>query len=95
MSEIDELKKRLDTLERENSRLRGAAKKPQETTTVVGTWKGHPILRFEGPFRPFSIGLKKASLILQKIEDVKFFVEHNKHKMGVSSEDEEPDGTSR
>lgn len=82
----DEILERLKRLEDENRRLQSllvakpavpvAAIKP--TKTYVDLWQGKPILRFDGPFKPFGIGWKKASVILECFDALKFFVENNK-----------------
>jgi hypothetical protein len=88
VSEIDNLKKRLTALEQENARLRKGSGPPKETVTVAGSYKGFPVLRFEGPFRPLTIGLKKLSVSLEKLEDVRFFVENNRHKLARTPDDD-------
>lgn len=86
MTEMNDLKKRLTALEQENARLRKTSGKAREVVTVVGTYKGFPILRFEGPFRPFCIGVGKASAILEKLDDIRFFVENNRHRLPPAGE---------
>ena len=76
MNEEDDLKRRIQELERENSRLREKAVAQSPTiTTRVPTYKGHPVITFEGSFRPFSFGVRKAAAILERIDDVVAFVE--------------------
>lgn len=90
MNEQDILKRRKE-LERENQSLRkaiGGSGKPKETTTVVGMYKGHPIITFEGEFRPFSLGVRKGSVILAKIEELRHFVENNRKHLGKPTEEE-------
>ena len=92
MSENDEILRRLKALEEENLRLKKqlqTTETPIEvkpTTTHVTLWKGHPVIRFEGPFRPFSLGLRKASVVLEKIDDVRFFVENNQQHLAAASD---------
>ena len=93
MTDTESILRRLEELERENQKLKAKIAdnepQPKETTSHVSMFKGHPIITFSGPFRPFSIGLKKASVILEKIDDVRYFVENNKKYLGVAG-DEEP-----
>ncbi len=84
MTTNDEITKRIAALELENAKLKTQlghqTPTVKQTTTHVATWKGHPVLHFEGNFRPFAVGLKKCSLILERLEDVKFFVESKNEK---------------
>lgn len=90
MSDYETLAKRLQQLEEENQRLKRQVtpteKPPKPLTTHVSMFKGRPVITFEGPFRPFSFGLKKASAILQKIDDVKFFVQNNINHLNASTD---------
>jgi hypothetical protein len=74
-----EIRKKLEELEKENASLKkiiaDSGDRVRETTTKITTYKGHPVISFSGMFRPFSIGLKKAIIILDKIDDVQAFVE--------------------
>ena len=80
----DDILVRLQKLEYENRRLQSllitkpAATDAKKTTTYVDLWQGKPILRFDGEFKPFGIGWKKASVILECIDSLKIFVENNK-----------------
>jgi len=95
MSEMDEIHRRLNQLESENEQLKqqlratATAAKPKVTTTFVAMWQGHPVIRFEGNFRPFGLGLKKAAIVLEKIDDVKHFVENNKQHLHTAPDDAE------
>jgi hypothetical protein len=87
----DEILARLNKLEEENRKLRAQVSgQPQapvkQTTTYVALWKGNPILRFDGAFKPFGIGWKKASIILECIDSVRMFVEQNRNKLGASDQ---------
>lgn len=90
MSTNEEILKRLAALEAENAKLKsqvGSAGPPvKPTMTYVTTYKGHPLLRFEGNFRPFGLGLKKCSLVLERLEDVRYFVESNKNLLASAPE---------
>lgn len=93
MSNEKDILKRLDDLERENQRLRklaGDAAGPKKTETFVSMFKGHPVITFTGAFRPFTLGLRKASVVIEKIEDVKHFVANNKQHLGKDSGEDEP-----
>ncbi len=83
----DDILSRLQSLEEENRRLRRAAGiKPLETTTFVSMWKNLPVITFETTTgRPFTFGVKKAMTILEKIEDIKKFV--NEYKNYKSPDD--------
>jgi hypothetical protein len=85
----DEMKRRLEELERENARLKGEKIiKPEDIQTITGVFQGHPVLKFEGPFRPFTLGLRKSWIVIQKIDDIRRFVELNKHQLPHSSDGE-------
>ena len=94
MNNEQDILRRLDELERENQRLRklaGDAAGPKKTETVVSMFKGHPVITFTGAFRPFTLGLRKASVVLEKIEEVKHFVANNKqHLAKTGYDDAEP-----
>ena len=101
MGQDDDLKKRLESLERENKELknaigRGAA--PNKTIRcTVGEYMGHPTITFETGGRPFSLGLRKAAIVLRCIEYVKRFVtQHNAEikDCEVVDEDSEEKGDS-
>lgn len=75
--------RRLHDLEEENAKLKRQLEStdrpdPNVITTHVSMRNGLPVIRFEGAFRPFRIGLRKASIILEKLDDVRSFVESNK-----------------
>lgn len=77
MATNEEILKKLRELEEENERL----KKAQETDTnlkvVEGEYRGHPTLTFHGPFKPFTLGVRKLSIIKQNWPDVESFL--NRH----------------
>ena len=86
--------RRLHDLEEENSRLRRQLKAtgqpdPNTVTTHVSMRNGLPVMRFEGAFRPFGIGLRKASIILDKIDDMRLFVESNKQYLADALDPDE------
>lgn len=85
-----EMLKRLQELEEENARLRSAAKSDAGKELIVseGEYKGHPTLTFEGPFRSFTLGLKKLSVIKSAWPQVDSFLQrHNKVKLSDYDDD--------
>ena len=77
-AEIDtqEILKRLKALEEENARLRKTtlSNVPKPVTVTEGEYMGHPTLSFEGPCKPFTIGLKKLSIIKEVWPQVELFL---------------------
>lgn len=83
--EIERLKAQID-------RLKGAKKRAEEFSVREDTYKGYPILVFEGPtvMKPFSMGLGKLQVIRANWEKVTEFIDKNKDKPSkVSSEVEQ------
>jgi hypothetical protein len=80
-SEIDAqaILKRLQALEEENARLRTAAKPKAEAklTVIEGEYNGHPTLTFQGPFRQFTLGIKKLSVVKEAWPQVESFLQRN------------------
>ena len=80
-AEVDtqEILKRLKALEDENARLRKVSNSsPVKPLTVTeGEYMGHPTLTFEGPCKPFTIGLKKLSIVKQALPQIELFL--NRH----------------
>jgi len=78
MNSDDELKKRLEALERENRALKDAMSRGSQSAKTIfysiGDYKGHPTISFEGACRPFSLGLKKAAVVLVCAEQIREFV---------------------
>jgi hypothetical protein len=68
----DEKDKRIRELEQELARIK------RQIVITEEEYKGNPVLRFTGDFRPFSIGAKKAEVIILSIDRIKEF--YNKHK---------------
>src|SRR5690349_13886914 len=75
--ETEDLRNRLKELEEENRKLREGQQPGRSSaiSTRIAMYKGHPVISFEGPFRPFSLGVRKASAIMEKIDDLMAFVE--------------------
>ena len=88
MNENEKLQNRLRELERENARLRKKSG-DQKITAREDDYKGHPILTFEGPFRAFSLGLKKLRAVIACPDQVKAFL--NKHANKTANEAGESD----
>jgi hypothetical protein len=84
MDREEEMRARLEELERENERLKSKlaagpdAKIPSSAT--ISLYQGKPVIRFAGSFKPFGFGLQKAKVILNHLEDIKFFVENNERR---------------
>jgi len=78
-SDEQEMLKRLRELEEENARLRNA--RPPDTgaklSVTEGDYKGHPTLTFEGPFRSFTLGLKKLTVIKELWPQVEAFLDRH------------------
>ena len=90
-SDEQEMLKRLRELEEENARLRSTVKSSANAKLVVteGEYKGHPTLTFEGPVRPFSLGLRKLQLIKEAWPEIEAFLQrHAKTKQSESKDDE-------
>lgn len=74
-TDIDALEKRLKKLEAENAQLRQSSGGRQPVTVREDMYLGNPILNFEGPFRPFSLGLTKLKAIKACSAEVDAFLE--------------------
>jgi hypothetical protein len=77
MSE-DELRKKIELLERENAQLK-ASKRPAEYAVREDKYKGHPVLVFEGPslIRPMTLGVGKLKAISASSVQIRdFLVRH-------------------
>lgn len=81
MNGDDDLKKRIEALEKENRALRDVVSNPAKRNVIVvseGSYQGHPTITFEAGGRPFTLGLRKASVVLYCAEHVRRFVARNK-----------------
>ncbi len=74
MGDIENKDDKIRELEDEIARLKG------QVVVTEEEFRGHPVLRFTGVFRPFTLGLSKCRAILKSIETIKSFVE--KHEKG-------------
>lgn len=84
MKDEDELRKKIEALENENRALRNAVSRPGKQNVIVvseGSYQGHPTITFEAGGRPFTLGLRKASVVLYCAEHVKRFI--GKHKAEI------------
>lgn len=81
--DTQEILKRLQALEEENARLRkatvSAVVKP--VTVTEGEYMGHPTLSFDGPCKPFTIGLKKLSIIKEVWPQVEHFIDRQANNL--------------
>jgi len=75
MEEYEDAKEnRIRELEEELARMKG------EVVITEEEYKGHPVLRFSGAFRPFSLGVSKCKVILKSFDRIKSFIEkHDKN----------------
>jgi phosphoenolpyruvate synthase/pyruvate phosphate dikinase len=81
MNAEDDLRKRIEALERENKTLREAPGRPTKANAIVvteGTYKGHPTITFEVTGRPFTLGVRKAAVVLYCVDHVRSFVSRHK-----------------
>ncbi len=81
MKSEDELRRRIEELEQENRTLREAVNRPGKRNVIVvseGSYQGHPTITFEAGGRPFTLGLRKASVVLYCAEHVKRFISRHK-----------------
>ncbi|MGC1453049.1 MAG: hypothetical protein WA830_23710 [Candidatus Sulfotelmatobacter sp.] len=81
MSTDTDLQQRIEALERENRALRDAGARPGKENVIVvteGTFKGHPTITLEVGGRPFTLGVRKAAVVLRCVDEVRRFVSrHN------------------
>jgi len=81
MKDEDDLKRKIEELERENRALRSAVAGTGKRNVIVvseGSYQGHPTITFEVSGRPFTLGLRKASVVLYCSELVEIFVKRHK-----------------
>ena len=74
MGDIEDKNEKIRRLEDEVARLKG------QIVITEEEFRGHPVLRFTGAFRPFTLGLSKCRTILKSIDKIQSFVE--KHGNG-------------
>ncbi|MBN2323716.1 MAG: hypothetical protein JXQ30_08275 [Spirochaetes bacterium] len=69
MSDTEEKDEMIRKLEEEVARLKG------QIVVTEEEYKGYPVLRFTGAFRPFTLGLSKCRAILKTLDKIQSFVE--------------------
>jgi len=79
-----ELILKIKELEEENARLRQGPKRAETVTCREGEYKGNPVLTFEGPFRPFSLGLKKLRVVKECGKQVETFLKKHEGEIVAS-----------
>jgi len=57
----EELEAKVKELEEQNEHLRKP--RPQKVTVTEGEYNGFPTLMFEGPFKTFSLGIRKLATV--------------------------------
>ena len=73
MSDMEDKDEKIRELEEEVARLKG------QIVVTEEEYRGHPVLRFTGTFRPFTLGLSKSRAILKTVDRIKSFVEKYDH----------------
>ncbi len=82
--DTQEMMKRLKALEEENAKLKKAYTPSAPLTVTESEYNGYPTLTFEGPCKPFSLGVKKLSIVKQGWPQIEAFLK--KHaKSGESN----------
>lgn len=84
MSDNQELLKKLKELEEENKILRQRQSSNSNIKVVEGDYKGRPTLTFYGPFKPFTLGIKKLQTIKESWPEVEKFL--NRHNANDNNE---------
>lgn len=69
MGDVENKDEKIKRLEEEVARLRG------QLVVTEEEFRGHPVLRFTGAFRPFTLGLSKCRTILKSLDTIRSFVE--------------------
>jgi hypothetical protein len=92
----EEILRRLSELERENLRLKriveqSGQQQPTETTTQVCMFNGKPVIAFSGQFRSFVLDLREASVVVEKIDDIRHFTENNGRCPAATEDEPDPD----
>lgn len=50
------------------------------TTITLGEYRGHPVVKFEGNFRPFNLGFSKIRAVLSVADELKAMMEEHAKK---------------
>jgi hypothetical protein len=69
MDDVENKDEKIKRLEEEVARLRG------QIVVTEEEFRGHPVIRFTGSFRPFTLGLSKCRTILKSLDTIRSFVE--------------------
>jgi hypothetical protein len=79
----------IERLKAQIERLQAGKQRPSEYSVREDTYKGHPILVFEGPSlrKPFTVGLGKLRAIKACWHRVQEFLDKNKSSSGSQVED--------
>jgi hypothetical protein len=72
LPDISTLQAQLAALAAENERLK--AQTSRETRVTLEDYKGTPVLKFEGNFKPFHAGMSKLKAILEMEKTVQKFI---------------------
>ena len=48
------------------------------------------MITFSGQFRPFTLGLRKASVVAEKIDDIRHFIANNSRYLATQEEEPDP-----
>lgn len=84
MKPEEELREQMEALRLENQALRNAVNRPGKRNVIIvseGSYQGHPTITFEAGGRPFTLGLRKAAVMLYCVEYVKRFVVRHKSEI--------------
>lgn len=94
MPDDTDLTRRIEQLEKENSKLRrqlsGSASDAKLVYYSTGFYKGHPIITLEAEGKSFSLGLRKATLVAACSAEIQSFLAQNNrptHGYQVSRKD--------
>ncbi len=92
----DELRKKVELLERENARLK-AAKRPSDYSVREDEFKGHPVLVFEGPslIKPMTLGIGKLKAISASSAQIRDFLVRHGGLEAEKAKSHAPDGPDR
>lgn len=80
--------RRLGTLAQDHPRSHRSIKADDVMNVIIteGEYNGYPTLTFDGPFRRFTLGMKKLRALKQAWPEVESFLErHSRGKSGLKS----------
>lgn len=75
LPEEETIHRRIQLLEEENRQLKALLEGTREVLIRPTIFNGKPVLRFNGPFPPFAVGLAKAKAIVEHIDEIKAFID--------------------